>query len=83
MLDIPEIARQYEDKLRQLDSQCKSLINLGQKLEVAKTDARLAQSALYDTAQTVRGVATFQFVCAWNLFYYVTHLFYHASCRNS
>ena len=47
------IAEQYDNILSDLKSHCGILLNLTETLDTVKTEARLAQSALYDTAQAV------------------------------
>lgn len=51
---MTEMAALYEEKLLELTTHCGKLIKLNKKLDAVKSEARVAQSALYDTAQTVR-----------------------------
>jgi hypothetical protein len=51
---VTEMAALYEEKLCELTTHCGKLVKLNQKLDAVKSEARIAQSALYDTAQTVR-----------------------------
>lgn len=53
---VTEMAALYEEKLCELTTHCGKLIMLNQKLDAVKSEARIAQSALYDTAQTVRAL---------------------------
>ena len=52
-INILEIAEQYDNILSDLKSHCGILLSLTETLDTVKTEARLAQSALYDTAQAV------------------------------
>lgn len=47
------MAQQYDQILNDLQKNCGKLINLSEGLDNVKTEARLAQTALYDTAQAV------------------------------
>lgn len=52
-LDVSEFSREYGEKLTEITAQCDSLIGLNRDLDSAKTEARIAQGALYDAAQLV------------------------------
>ena len=52
-LDVSNFAREYGEKLSEITTQCDSLIGLNHDLDSAKTEARIAQGALYDAAQSV------------------------------
>ena len=52
-LDVSTFAHEYGEKLSEITTQCDSLIGLNRDLDSAKTEARIAQGALYDAAQSV------------------------------
>jgi hypothetical protein len=51
---VTEMAALYEEKLCELTTHCRKLVKLNQKLDAVKSEARIAQTALYDTARKVR-----------------------------
>lgn len=53
VLDVSNFAHEYGEKLSEITTQCDSLIGLNRDLDSAKTEARIAQGALYDAAQSV------------------------------
>lgn len=50
---MSNFTREYGEKLTEITAQCDSLIGLNRDLDSAKTEARIAQGALYDAAQLV------------------------------